>query len=88
MKRFDQPKPLQEQHHSHPHPADVASAIVPCAAVGIDDRGDKIPGVFHLLSCGQSVAIDELNKRCARNCQHAAAWAASHQAVRKVDDEG
>jgi hypothetical protein len=56
--------------------------------VGIDDRGDKISGVFHLLSCGHIVAVEERNKRCGRNCQHAAAWAASHQAVRKVHEEG
>jgi hypothetical protein len=46
--------------------------IEPCAIV-YDEAGKEVCGVFHLLTCGHIVAIDEKKDlRCGRNCEHAA----------------
>ncbi|KAF2827776.1 hypothetical protein CC86DRAFT_288865 [Ophiobolus disseminans] len=50
--------------------------IEPCATT-TGAAGRKICGIFHLLTCGHIIAIDNEDRRCGRNCQHAATLSAS-----------
>ncbi|KAH7066581.1 hypothetical protein BKA63DRAFT_557272 [Paraphoma chrysanthemicola] len=83
MDIFEQPQPPQIQCDNDTHATRASRSIVPCAVVGVDGFSSYIPGAFHLLSCGHIVVVDEVDKRCGRNCQHAAAWVASAQAAEK-----
>ncbi|KAH7080832.1 hypothetical protein FB567DRAFT_113842 [Paraphoma chrysanthemicola] len=83
MDIFEQPQPPQIQYVNSTHATHTSSSIIPCAVAGVDDFGSHIPSAFHLLSCGHIVVVDEGDKRCGRNCQHAAAWVASVQATEK-----
>ncbi|KAF2024149.1 hypothetical protein EK21DRAFT_118067 [Setomelanomma holmii] len=71
MGQLGQPQPSQPQ---------PLGLIIPCATIGEDDFGNNLSGVFHLLSCGHIVAIDQSDRSCGCNCRHAATWAASMQA--------
>ncbi|KAF1835827.1 hypothetical protein BDW02DRAFT_596930 [Decorospora gaudefroyi] len=50
----------------------IPSAIDPCS---IMTNGQ--PSLFHLLTCGHIVAVDEHDRRCGANCLHAAVWVAT-----------
>ncbi|RAR07780.1 cytochrome p450 3a10 [Stemphylium lycopersici] len=55
---------------------DFMAAISPCSTIP-DAHGTIQPSLFHLLSCGHVVAIDEPDRRCGQNCHHATEWAAA-----------
>jgi hypothetical protein len=57
--------PLGYPYHEY-----APSAIRPCAT-HVDDSGNTVAGLFHLLSCGHIVGVEDYDQRCGRNCQHA-----------------
>ncbi|KAF1947493.1 hypothetical protein EJ02DRAFT_449671 [Clathrospora elynae] len=60
----------------YPYYEYVPNSIKPCSTL---DAPALQPNVFHLLSCGHIVAVDEDDRHCARNCQHVVEWAAIHR---------
>jgi hypothetical protein len=50
----------------------VRGAIKPCMT-HLNDYGNAVASLFHLLSCGHIVAVYDNDQRCGRNCQHASA---------------
>jgi hypothetical protein len=74
---------MDEEYHPQPLNGYVYSAhgyipgiIEPCATL-VDEHGEKVCNVFHLLTCGHIIALDEKDQRCGTNCQHTATLIAS-----------
>jgi hypothetical protein len=65
-----------QQHLDYPYQDYIPGAITPCAT-HVDVAGKVVTSLFHLLSCGHIVAVDDRDQRCGRNCQHAVTLAAS-----------
>ena len=64
---------MADQHHPY-------IIIEPCATLH-DGAGNDVPGMFHLLTCGHIIAIDDENRRCGRNCAQAVMWAVTHVSI-------
>ncbi|EAT90693.1 hypothetical protein SNOG_02481 [Parastagonospora nodorum SN15] len=60
------------------------TVINPCATL-IDGTGDDVSGMFHLLTCGHIIAVDDENRRCGRNCAQAVMWAVTHAFISNTD---
>ncbi|KAF1844163.1 uncharacterized protein K460DRAFT_159380 [Cucurbitaria berberidis CBS 394.84] len=67
---------LHANHPGDPFHEYVPNIVEPCCT--LTDGLVTEAGRFHLLSCGHLIAIDEIDRRCGRNCQHATEWASSN----------
>jgi hypothetical protein len=71
MDPSDESEPLALTPAPHPYQEYVPGAIKPCTT-HINDSGNKVASLFHLLTCGHVVALYDSDQRCGRNCQHMA----------------